>query len=223
MIQAASAITYIQAELNKLKANGQIFGKITRSKTTLSLYLDTKKPSPDPQKTERVSNHHPDMRHMVQGNRKPWNTTNISIEFYEPVRLPNGKVKRNRLYTNVLQNAKGTRKPFDVTIYEYKAAQLDYTDIPIIFQSLISFITNNKFQDPLKGTPKEAKEITRTATIIQRKPKTVSAKTSSSMSVTQPPTYTQTSTQQNTFSPPTITESTLRRIIRESLIEYLYN
>lgn len=42
MIQAQSAITYIQTELQNLLAQGKLAGKIKRSKTTLSLYLNTK-------------------------------------------------------------------------------------------------------------------------------------------------------------------------------------
>lgn len=221
MIQASSAITYIQTELNKLKSSGQLSGKIRRSKTTLSLYLNTRKPSPDPQKTARISNHHPKMQHMAQGSNQPWNTVNIGIEFYEPVVLPNGKIKKNRFYTNVLQNASGTVQPFSIIVYEYRASLLDYSDIPQIFQALISFITTQKYIDPLKGTTKAAKEIPRTAKIIPRK---TGKATSSAVSQTSNriPSFTQSVTQQSTFSPPTITESQLRQIIRETIVNAIY-
>lgn len=73
MIQAQSAITYIQTELQNLLAQGKLAGKIKRSKTTLSLYLNTKKTTPDPQKSVMISNHHPKMQLMAQGSNTPWN------------------------------------------------------------------------------------------------------------------------------------------------------
>lgn len=162
------------------------------------------------------------MQHMAQGSNQPWNTVNIGIEFYEPVKLPDGSIKNNRFYTNVLQNASGTVQPFSIIVYEYEAAKLDYSDIPQIFKALLSFVTTQQFIDPFKGTPKAAKVLQRTAKIIPRKQKTQTNTTSSS-SVNQVPTFVQTSTQPNTFSSPTITESTLRKIIRESLITAIYS
>ena len=145
MIQADSAITYIEGELKKLQANGQLSGKIHKSKSSISVYIDTKKPTPTPQKSVRSSNHHPNFQNMVTNGHEPWNTTNISVEFYEPIVLPNGKIRQNRLRTSVFQNTKGTVQPFDVTIYEYQAKLLDYQDIPSIFKEIVSFISNNTF------------------------------------------------------------------------------
>lgn len=210
MISAVSAITYIEGELKRLKANGKLFGTIHMSKSSLSVYINTKLPTPTPQKSVRSSNHHPNLQNMVTNGHEPWNTTNISIEFFEPIRQANGKIKQNRLRTTVFQNTKGTIQPFDVTVYEYQAKLLDYSDIPIIFNEIISFINTNTFINPLSGTPKEAKVLTRTAKVVSKKTKNSS---SSNMSTSQnsAPTFTQTSTQP-------ITESQLRCIIREALI-----
>lgn len=67
MIQASSAITYIQDELNQLKSSGRLYGRIRRSKTTLSLYLNTKKPTPDPQKNGE--NFQPSSENAAYGSR----------------------------------------------------------------------------------------------------------------------------------------------------------
>ena len=219
MIQALSAITYIENEFKKLKASGNLNGKIHRSATSVSLYVNTKRPDPNPQKSIRSSNHHPNMKNMLAGNRAPWNTTNISIEFYEPIIGKNGKVVQNRFNSNVFQNQQGTIQPFTVTVYQYVAKKLDWADIPIIFKAIVDFITNNVYNDPFRGTSKAAHTIEKTAKIKQRKQKQKNV----SKSVSSPASFTQTSTSASNFTTPTITEDQLRQIIRESIEEVMLN
>lgn len=132
MIQASQAIQYIENGLLGLLNAHQIFGKLSHSQTSISLYLNTKKPMMPPQKSFRASNHHPSMANMIKGSRKPWTTTNICVEIYEPIRDKYGKIKKNKFKTTVLQNAKGTIQPFGVDVYKYEAKLLNIADIPII-------------------------------------------------------------------------------------------
>lgn len=170
MIQASQAIQYIEQGLKQLISSQQIFGKLAHSQTSISLYLNTKSPMTPPQKTLRASNHHPSMVNMVKGGKKPWNTTNICVEFYEPIIGKNGKIKRNKFKTTVLQNSKGNIQPFSVDVYEYEAKLLDIADIPTIYNAIVSFINNGTYMDPLTSTNKAAKVISRTAKIVNRKP-----------------------------------------------------
>lgn len=169
MIQALQAIQYIEQGIKQLLSTQQIFGKIKQSKTSISLYLNTKNPMTPPQKTFRVSNHHPSMANLAKGGGKPWNTTNICVEFYEPIKDKNGKVKKNKFQTTVVQNAKGSIRPFSIDVYKYEAKLLDIADIPTIYNAIVSFINNGIYIDPLASTNKVAKVISRTAKIVNRK------------------------------------------------------
>lgn len=166
MIQAISAITYIENGLRQLLANGQLFGKINRSNTTLSVYLNTKAPTNPPQKSVRSSNHRPNMQNMLTGKKKPWNTKNISIEFYEPQFLKSGKPLPNILLTRVRQLPNSpTIKPFNLTIYEYRAAEMEPTDIDAILQEIVNFVNSGFYKDPFINTEKMANVTTREADI----------------------------------------------------------
>lgn len=166
MIQAISAITHIENGLRQLLANGQLFGKINRSNTTLSVYLNTKAPTNPPQKTVRSSNHRANMQNMLTGRRKPWNTKNISIEFYEPQFLKSGKPLPNVLLTRVRQLPNNpTIKPFNLTIYEYRAAEMDMPDIDAIFKEIVNFVNSGFYKDPFINTEKMANVTTREADI----------------------------------------------------------
>ena len=184
MIQASQAIQHIEQGLKQLISSQQIFGKLSHSQTSISLYLNTKSPMTPPQKTLRASNHHPSMANMVKGNRKPWNTTNICIEFYEPIRDKNGKIKKNKCQTTVVQNAKGNIQPFTIDVYKYEAKLLDIADIPTIYNAIVSFINNGIYTDPLSSTNKAAKVISRTAKIVNRKPSNNTETSQSSTSAT---------------------------------------
>ena len=170
MIQAFQAIKYIEDGLRQLLSSKQIFGKLTHSQTSISLYINTKSPMTPPQKTLRASNHHPTMANMVKGGKKPWNTTNISVEFYEPLTDTKGKIKRNKFKTTVLQNVKGSIQPFSINVFEYKAELLDISDIQAIYNAIISFINTGTYNDPLASTNKSAKVINRTAKIVAKQP-----------------------------------------------------
>lgn len=108
------------------------------------------------------------MANMVKGGKKPWKTTNICIEFYEPQIGKNGKVKRNRFKTTVLQNAKGRIQPFNIDVYEYEAKLLDVSDIPAIYNAIVTFINTGTYTDPLAGTNKRSKHISKTAKIVNK-------------------------------------------------------
>lgn len=173
MIQASVATQYIANGLNSLIQSNQLYGKLTKSKSSVSLYLNTKSPTTPPQKSVRASNHHPTLANMVKGKKKPWNTTNISVEFYEQRLDTNGSPIKNRTRTTVYQNAKGTIQPFSVTIYEYQASDIEQSDIALIYSAVLSFIKTGVYKDPLGETPKAAKVSTKTATIKnKRTPKT---------------------------------------------------
>ncbi len=164
MIQAAVAINYIEKGIKSLISSGQISGKINRSNSTLSLYIDTKNPTPP--KVVRSSNHNANMQNMVAGKRKPWKTLNISIEFYEPQITANGRVKKNVILTNVRQLPKYPRlKPFSITVYEYHASELEPSDIEPIYNEIEKFILYGRYHDPLINTEKAAKVVTRQAQI----------------------------------------------------------
>ena len=164
MIQAAVAINYIEKGVKSLISSGQILGKVNRSNSTLSLYIDAKNPTPP--KAVRSSNHNPNTQNMAVGKRKPWKTLNISIEFYEPQITANGRVKKNIILTNVRQLPKYPRlKPFSITVYEYQASELEPFDVELIYNEIVNFILYGRYYDPLINTEKAAKVITKQAQI----------------------------------------------------------
>ena len=216
MIQASQAIQHIENGLKGLLNSQQIFGKLNKSQSSVSLYLNTMNPTTPPQKTLRASNHHPSMTNMVKGKKKPWKTKNICVEFYEPQIGKNGKVKRNRFKTTVLQNAKGTIQPFTIYVYEYEAKLLDAADIPIIYNAIVAFINTGTYTDPLAGTNKAAKYISKTAKIVN--------KNNNQTSLNPPQQPPQTSNPTNNSSSGGLncnivrfTESELKRMITESI------
>lgn len=168
MVHASEATQYIADGLNSLIQSNQLYGKLSKSKSSVSLYLNTKSPTVHPQKSVRASNHHPTLANMVKGRRKPWNTKNISVEFYEQRIGANGKPIKNRTRTTVYQNSKGTIKPFSVTIYEYRACDIEESDVVSIYKAVLGFINKGVYKDPMENTEKEAKVSTKTATIKNR-------------------------------------------------------
>lgn len=217
MIQAISAITYIENGLRQLLANGQLFGKINRSNTTLSVYLNTKAPTTPPQKTVRSSNHRANMQNMLAGKRKPWNTVNISVEFYEPQFLRSGKPLPNVLLTRVRQLPNSpTIKPFNITIYEYRAAELEMTDIDSIFQEIVNFINSGIYKDPFINTVKMANVTTREADI----PGAVTpTKSDVQMNISNGEYGADNVVDETKRRAITLSENQLRTIIREALVE----
>lgn len=217
MIQAISAITYIENGLRQLLASGQLFGKINRSNTTLSVYLNTKAPTNPPQKSVRSSNHHANMQNMLTGRRKPWNTKNISIEFYEPQFLKSGKPLPNVLLTRVRQLPNNpTIKPFNLTIYEYRAAEMDMPDIDAIFKEIMNFVNSGFYKDPFINTEKMANVTTREADI----PGAVTpTKNDVQMNISNGEYGADNVVDETKRRTITLSEGKLRSIIRESLVE----
>lgn len=220
MIQAANAIQYIENGLRQLIASGKVTGKIHRSTTSLSVYLNTNDTNLYIQKAIRSSNHRLNMQNMLNGRRRPWDTGNISIEFYEPQYNRSGKIMPNILLTKVRQRPNyPTIQPFSITVYEYQAAELDVEDIPTIFQEIVKYIFGGRYHDPFIDTEKMAQVMTRNAEI----PGAVApSKNDVKMNISNGE-YGADDVVDENVKTKTITESTLRRIIRESLIEYLYN
>lgn len=202
MIQASSATKYIADELDKLKQSGQLNGKLTRSVSSISIYLRSKDPNNPPSKYFRSSDHHPTHRNLLHNNWKPWNSINISIEFAETRYNANGKRLVNKWNDTVKQDAKGTVQPFSIDVYEYKASMLEDSDIPTIFSAIKTFALTGTYTDPFAGTPQAAKHTRRPAKIKPFKRGTASANTATSNTV-------KTTSSANTSpSAKTMTEST---------------
>ena len=164
MISASAAIKYIGDNIDALITEKKLNGRLRKSKSSISIYL-TVKGSSSPSKLVRSSNHHPSFKNLCHNKPKPWKTTNISIEFYEPKYDKNGKVIKNRWNTTVIQNSKNSIKPFSITIYEYKAELLDPDDIPKIYNEILQFANTGVFNDPFEGTDKAATIYNKTSNI----------------------------------------------------------
>ena len=107
------------------------------------------------------------MQNYPKGGREPWLSDNISIEFI----VPHSDEDKKKVRPRVRQNASGTIRPFDVTIYQYNSDLIEPTDITEIFKAIVVFLNGGGYTDPFAGTPKKAKIIPRTANI---KPRTTS-------------------------------------------------
>lgn len=132
------------------------------SNSSVSFYVDKgdgTKPT-----NARASNHHPNLQNYPKGGSEPWLSDNTSIEFIVPHSDEDKKKVRQRVY----QNASGTIRPFDVTIYQYNSDLIESTDIIEIFKAIVVFLNGGGYTDPFAGTPKKAKIIPRTANIKPR-------------------------------------------------------
>lgn len=171
MIQASVATKYIADELEKLIQSNQIKGKLNRSKSSISIYLRTKDADNPPPKYFRGSNHHPTHASLLGNKWKPWISSNLSIEFTETRYNNVGKKLDNDWNDVVRQNEQGSIQPFSIDVYEYKAASLDESDIPMIFDAICEFTFTGSYSDPLMNTSKAARYIPRQAKIKPYKPK----------------------------------------------------
>lgn len=163
MIDGHNAILTIKNNLKALIDNGTINAKYNESDTSVSFYINDIDNGVTSILTLRLSDHDPSLGDYVSNSDArfmPWDTENISVEFYVPMINPDGKKQRNRpnTLTIIPHKLRDTARPFKVKIYEYKPLLLDQSDVPVIYNALLQYVQGNGFTDPLEGTPKEAKQ-----------------------------------------------------------------
>lgn len=91
------------------------------------------------------------MQNYASGNRTPWFSDNVSIDFI----VPNSD-EDNRIRPRVKQNTKGTIQPFDITVYQYNPNILDGKDLLEIFKNIVLFLNGDGYTDPFMDTNKQA-------------------------------------------------------------------
>ena len=160
MIQASQATQYIAQGIENIINANQIKGKLKKSKTSISIYLRTKDPDNPPPKYFRGSNHHPKLSNLLRYRWKPWESKNICIEFDEPRFDEKGKRLDNKWNDNVKQTYPATIKPYSIDVYIYKAANLEETDIPVVFDAVKNFVFTGNYIDPFANNDlKKAKPV----------------------------------------------------------------
>lgn len=213
MIDPAVAIEKIKNALKSEIDSGRLNGTYTESDKTISLYVYKTETETDPLLTFRVTDHRPIMQKYIRSNAPRPSTqdnTNMSVEFYIPKYEPDGTKKQNKFRNNVVSPKTIEEvKPFSISSFNYDSRILDQGDDEYILNSIIDWLHNSRgnypYKDPFKDTPKAANVLTKTAKVKI-----------SNGEGGEPITEILHSNKVK------ITESTLRKIIRESLIATIY-
>ena len=149
MITSEYAVECLKKGFERYIRQSKINATIKCSATTVSFYVDK---TPNNKSTNaRVSDHHPNMKNYILGNKTPWFSDNVSIEFIIP-----DSQEDKRFRPRIRQNAQGTVQPFDVTVYQYNPNILNGQDLLDIFKGIVVFLNGNGYTDPFQGTNKEA-------------------------------------------------------------------
>ncbi len=162
MIDAHKTIEIYKTALKQLIDNGSINATYEESTKSVSFYINDIDNGNTSILTLRLSDHHPDLDNYVSNSKakhKPWETENISVEFYVPKIEADGNPKRNRANPRVRipYQLKNCARKFNVRIIEYAPRLLDQSDITPVYNAILSFVRGYGFKDPLAGTPKAAK------------------------------------------------------------------
>ena len=170
---SADCIAIIRDGLIRIIDSCEINGTYNQSKSSISFYVNDINVSERPLLTLRLSNHRPTYSKYIHSSLTPpsnENFTNLSIEFYKPIADTTGRTKKNRVRPNINtpEAMKDVVLPFTINSFSYKPSLLDLNDVKAIYASILNWInnsTNESYLDPLAGTPKQAKEVSKTARI----------------------------------------------------------
>ena len=162
MIESQYGVNCLKIGFERYKNTNKLPISMDISQNTVSFYL--KKPIEKDRKLARISNHHPSLQKIANKNQ-PWLSENISIEFIVPSSEEDLKTCKARVY----QNSENSIKQFNITIYQYNSTLLEPQDLKNIFNALVNFFQGIGYNDPFKGTTKEAKVIPRHSNIKPRK------------------------------------------------------
>ena len=169
MIAPEYAVECLTLGFNRYIKQSKINATIENSNSSISIYLENHPSGSSKSMQARVSQHHPRLQNYVNGGEQPWGRDNISIEF-----IPKGSIdSKKEIRGRVSQNAKGSIKPFDITIYQYNSSIMVGSDLLEIFKAIIIFLNGGGYVDPFCGTAKQAKVIPRTANIKPYKGKSL--------------------------------------------------
>lgn len=214
-LQMIDPILAIEKIKNALKAeidSGRLNGTYSESDKTISLYIYKTETETDPLLSFRVTDHRPIMQKYIRpGAPRPstQDNTNMSVEFYIPRYEPDGTKKQNKFRNNVVSPITIEKvKPFSISSFNYDSRILEQGDDDCILKSIIDWLHNSRgnypYKDPFENTPKAANVLTKTA-------KVKISSGEGGVPVTE-------IVHNNKVK---LTESQLRRIIQESLIESL--
>ena len=214
MIDPIAAIDKIKTALKNEIDTGSLNGTYSESEKTISLYVYKSETETDPLLTFRVTDHRPIMQKYIRSNAprpSEQENANMSVEFYVPKFDEDGNRKPNKFKNNVVSPKTIEEvKPFTISSFNYNARVMDVGDDDIILNSILDWLHNSRgaypYKDPFEGTTKAANALTKTAKVK------VSEGNGGSLV-----------TEVIKTERLSINESTLRQIIRESLIEYLCN
>lgn len=174
MISSNTALDIIQISLEILSEyNVIILKEIYRSKGQESLYIKSQNAEGGKYKTNytRSSNHNTTLDRLLKYGHKPHKANNIGIEFTEKRKKKNGKDiqplddKDPKINQVVPKNGK-TIRPYLFTVFRYDPEKLENKDIKPICKALVVYVQTGIYNDPFKGTPKEAEIIPRYSEII---------------------------------------------------------
>ncbi len=212
MIDPILAIEKIKNALKAEIDSGRLNGTYSESDKTISLYIYKTETETDPLLSFRVTDHRPIMQKYIRpGAPRPstQDNTNMSVEFYIPRYEPDGTKKQNKFRNNVVSPITIEKvKPFSISSFNYDSRILEQGDDDCILKSIIDWLHNSRgnypYKDPFENTPKAANVLTKTA-------KVKISSGEGGVPVTE-------IVHNNKVK---LTESQLRRIIQESLIESL--
>ena len=226
MIDVPSLIDIIHDGLKVLVNNDKTYIKyeIKESEESRSLYIYKTLPNEGKLNILRISDHLPTMQDLIRGDSTPRpspdNNTNVSIDFYVPKKVEytdkvtgkkKSKIARNRFNNHIgVPSTIPTVEPFTITSYEYFYKNLEQRDEMMIWHSIATWVCcldpNKVYHDPFaQDETKKAKVETKTADvkIYGDKVEITESKINKHM------------------EKKTITESQLRKVVAESIMEVL--
>lgn len=178
MINTDNVISDLKNRLKTLIQNNTLNARCDEDVNghTVSFYIYKHKTPTEPLLILRISDHKPNMQKMIRGTKERPSTeenTNISIEFYRVRRNQQGKRIKNRFNNKIfVPDSIPAVEPFSMTSYSYKSSLLTLQDVEVIYGAMLIWLFrqngNVPFDDPFKGTEKEAMFEKKTSEVTTR-------------------------------------------------------